>query len=72
MKWHSDSEHRNFGADLLGKGDAVLYSLPSKFRAVRGYQNTLVHFLPPSPVAEFISLDVGTRPDSCAKRNQAR
>src|SRR5208283_1497044 len=57
MKWHLDREHRNFGADFLGKGDAVLDSLLSEFRAVSRYQYIFVHRFPPPSHPCFVPGD---------------
>jgi hypothetical protein len=40
-----DRQHGNFGADLLGQGDAVLDSFPGEFRPVCGYQDMGIHRL---------------------------
>src|SRR5258706_1987003 len=59
MKWRRDRQHCNFGADLLGKGDAVTDSISSKFGAVCRYQYILVHRLPPPSIVDFSFRGVG-------------
>ena len=43
MKRRQDRQHGNVGADPFRQGDAVLNSLPRKFRPVRWYQDIGIH-----------------------------
>jgi hypothetical protein len=43
VKWRQDRQHRNFGTNPLGEGDAVLDGLPCKFRPVCWYQDVGIH-----------------------------